>query len=317
MTGEDVRGPGTGRYRHEAWLYRGETDLVARARMFVLDGLEADEAVLVVLPSAHLDAIREDLGDAAASVSWSDMADIGRNPALIISAWRAFIDRHAGSGRSMRGIGEPAFAGRSDDELAECLHHEALLNVAVADDEPLWLACPYDVSSLPPEVVDGAHTTHPVLEDHSGRFASDGYRGLDLLPDVLTAPLPEPTSSSAELRYHAGTLAQVREFTEACARGWGVPEGRIADVVLAVNELAANSVRHASGEGRLRSWRHGGSAVFEVHDRGHIADPMVGRRRPAPTRTGGRGVWMVNHLCDLVQVRSDRTGTTVRAHVTL
>jgi anti-sigma regulatory factor (Ser/Thr protein kinase) len=33
---------------------------------------------------------------------------------------------------------------------------------------------------------------------------------------------------------------------------------------------------------------------------------------PAPDREGGRGLYLVNQLCDLVQVRSSDQGTTVR-----
>jgi len=44
--------------------------------------------------------------------------------------------------------------------------------------------------------------------------------------------------------------------------------------------------------------------ICEVHDTGQIADPLAGRRLPSPTAVGGFGLWLVNHLCDLVQVRT-------------
>ncbi|WP_425387325.1 ATP-binding protein [Embleya scabrispora] len=57
----------------------------------------------------------------------------------------------------------------------------------------------------------------------------------------------------------------------------------------------------------------GTSFVCEIHDAGHIVDPLAGRHRPAPDQDGGRGLWMANQLCDLVQIRSTKaTGTTVR-----
>jgi anti-sigma regulatory factor (Ser/Thr protein kinase) len=309
-------GPEQG-YRHEAWLYEGLPELVERACAFVRAAVEAGEPVYVVLPATHLAAVQAALDDrtAAADVEWGDMSEIGRNPARIIAAWRDFLDRHAGS--RVRGIGEPAFSGRSSDELVECLHHEALLNLAVDPDEPLWLACPYDVTALPPAAVEGAHVTHPLVADRTRTIASDVYRGTAIVPEVLTAPLRDPGTSFAELRYNGSTIHQVRDFTETCARAWGVVGDRVEEIVLAVNELAANSARHATGSGRLRSWAEPGVAVFEVCDDGHITDPMVGRRCPEPTRTSGRGVWMVHHLCDLVQLRSDEHGTTVRARINL
>ena len=53
----------------------------------------------------------------------------------------------------------------------------------------------------------------------------------------------------------------------------------------------------------------------EVRDHGRIVDPLVGRQRPAPYELGGRGVWLANQLCDLVQVRSSAAGTVVRLRI--
>jgi hypothetical protein len=44
---------------------------------------------------------------------------------------------------------------------------------------------------------------------------------------------------------------------------------------------------------------------------------MAGRERPTSERDGGRGLWMVNQLCDLVQLRSFPDGAAVRLHMYL
>jgi hypothetical protein len=49
-----------------------------------------------------------------------------------------------------------------------------------------------------------------------------------------------------------------------------------------------------------------------VRDRGHIADPLVGRRMPALTERSGRGLWLVHQLSDLAQIRSTSQGSAVR-----
>jgi anti-sigma regulatory factor (Ser/Thr protein kinase) len=78
--------------------------------------------------------------------------------------------------------------------------------------------------------------------------------------------------------------------------------------------VSTNSVQHGGGHGTLRLWIERG-VVCEVRDGGRLSDPMLGRRRPGTEAAGGRGMWLANQLCDLVQVRSFPNGTVVRLHV--
>ena len=48
-----------------------------------------------------------------------------------------------------------------------------------------------------------------------------------------------------------------------------------------------------------------------------FVDPLADRRPPSADRPGGRGLWMANQLCDLVQVRSFPEGSVVRLHMKL
>ena len=57
--------------------------------------------------------------------------------------------------------------------------------------------------------------------------------------------------------------------------------------------------------------------MCEVADQGRMQDPLSGRLDVDYERASGRGLWMVNHLCDLVQLRSSEAGTTVRLHTWL
>jgi hypothetical protein len=41
----------------------------------------------------------------------------------------------------------------------------------------------------------------------------------------------------------------------------------------------------------------------------------VGRTPPSPDQRAGRGLWLANQLCDLVQIRSTEAGTVVRLHM--
>ncbi len=106
----------------------------------------------------------------------------------------------------------------------------------------------------------------------------------------------------------------MRHFVSAWAREEMLDDERRERLVLAVNELATNSVRHGGGSGRLRVWRESDTLLCEVLDDGHMTEPLAGQRCPGPRSLGGRGLWIVNQLCDLVQLRSSARGTVVRTH---
>ncbi|MGB2710818.1 MAG: ATP-binding protein, partial [Conexibacter sp.] len=95
----------------------------------------------------------------------------------------------------------------------------------------------------------------------------------------------------------------------------GIGPARRRDLVLAVNELATNSIRHGGGEGALQLWEEDDALVCEVRDHGHVADPLAGRARPSGRRSGGHGLWLVHRLCDLVELRTQPAGTVVRVRV--
>ncbi len=235
------------------------------------------------------------------------MREIGRNPGTLIPAWRDFVDRHAAEGRGVRGVGEPMWRERTPAAKAECHHHEALLNLAFRDDPGLFLLCPYDTQALEPATVERALARHPIAHRRprrsGARYAADG--GVDA---TLAEPLPPPGPDARTVAFAAGDLADVRAFVRRGASAAGMAADRTDDLVLATHEAAANSVRHGGGQGMLRMWLQDGHVVCEVADRGCITDPLVGRRHPAPGPSHSRGMWLMHHVCDLVQVRSTEGG---------
>ena len=95
----------------------------------------------------------------------------------------------------------------------------------------------------------------------------------------------------------------------------GLEAERTDDFVVAVNELATNSVCHGGGRGVLTIWSDERSIVCDVADEGCFGDPLVGRVRPPAGSPRGHGLWIANHVCDLVQIRSFATGSVVRLHL--
>jgi anti-sigma regulatory factor (Ser/Thr protein kinase) len=183
--------------------------------------------------------------------------------------------------------------------------------VAFGGVEGFRLLCPYDTAALEPGVVHEACCSHPLLVDRAGMRASRQYRRDDLLAP-FDAPLPCPPAVAELLSFDGETLEPVRMAVAAHARRSRLAVDRIEDLVLAVSEVAANSVRHGGGHGLLRVWQQGAELVCEVRDSGRIRDPLAGRSRPGLAQLGGWGLWLAHQLCDLVQVRSDTDGTVVR-----
>jgi anti-sigma regulatory factor (Ser/Thr protein kinase) len=299
-------------YRHEALFYAGVDDFLDRIVPFVTDGLAAAEPVLVAAEDSKLGRLRDALAGDAARVELVDMGAMGRNPARVIPAWRDFVATYCG--RPLRGVGEPIWPERTADELVECERHEALLNLALPATTPLWLVCPYDVTTLPVAVIDEARVNHPYVSVAGTSAASAAYRPLDA-GAPFGPPLPSPPPDADQFAFDFPALPALRRFVAARGAAFGLSNDRISDLIVCVNELGTNSVRHGGGFGLARLWPDGEQVVAQVHDQGTIADPLAGRDRPAVDGLGGRGLWLVNQLCDLVQVRSSPSGTVVRVRL--
>lgn len=300
-------------FRHEAFLYASEGDFLAGTAAFIRDAVAAGEPILVAVAAAKITALRAVLDGDAATVQFADVTSLGRNPARTIPAWRTFVDRHRADGRRLRGVSEPNLAGRSPDELVEWRHHEALLNEAFADTAAFWLLCPYDMAAVDPSLIDRAHDTHAVIDRAGQSRPSRRFSGADATA-LFQEPLLEPPAGVAGHEFGADELGSMRRIATRQALAAGMAE-RATDVALVTGELITNSVRHGGGRGVLRLWRQAATLVCEVCDRGHVVDPLIGRRRPVDGQVGGRGLWVVNQICDLLQVRSSPSGTTVRAHI--
>lgn len=299
-------------FEHEALLYSGLRGFLDEVVPFVREGLEAGEPTLVAVAGDRLAALREELWDAE-GLWLVDMAEMGRNPARIIGRWRDFVAQRGGAG-PLRGVGEPIWAGRTPDELVECQRHESLINLAFAKASDFRLICPYDVDALPEDVIAEARRSHPVLLEAGLRRTSDGFAApAERL--LLEDDLPAPWAPAAPLAFGRGDVSGLRRLVAARATEAGVPADRVADLTLAVSEVATNSVLHGGGGGTLAAWAEPGAFVCEVRDAGRLDDPLVGRARPDRAQRSGRGMWLVNEVCDLVQVRALASGTVVRLHV--
>jgi anti-sigma regulatory factor (Ser/Thr protein kinase) len=303
-------------FRHQVLLYANEDDFVTRVGGFVREGVQLGEPTLVVVDARKIARLREHLDGDAAGVHFADMGEVGSNPARIIPAWRRFVAEYSGSGaRSLRGVGEPIDAARGPDALVECQRHEELLNVAFAGSRAWQLLCPYDLSELTDAVIEGALRSHPYVRNGHVRM-NPAYRGLEGCAAPFDAPLPEPPAARTTLEFSLENLAAVRSLVAASAADLGFDGEQARGFTLAAHEIAANAIEHAGGSGVLRLWSTAAALVAEVADwGGGIDDPLAGRIQPPPSTERGRGLWLANQLCDLVQIRSLPTGGVVRVHL--
>lgn len=300
-------------YQHEAFLYEGPDEFLGGTLEFIRDAVAAAEPVLVVVDSDKVRSLRGELG-ATGGVLFADMAEVGTNPARIIPAWQDFLDDHADPHRRVRGIGEPVWSGRSPAEVVECQRHEALLNVAFADPS-FWLLCPYDVLALEEAVIDEAIRTHPTVRHHGVGRPSSSYPGRAAWTAPDASPLSDVPDGAPVLTFGSGEVGAVRHFVHRHAVDAGLGPDRVADLVVAADEIGTNSVRHGGGTGTVGVWKDEDEVVCEIRDQGRIDEPLAGRRRPLVHGTDGRGLWLANQLCDLVQIRATDTGGVVRLRV--
>lgn len=298
-------------FEHDALFYDDLDSFVGHVGDFVRAGLESGEAVLVATDAAKGEALRDHLGSFA-DVDFVDMASVGLNPGRIIPVWREFLSEAIAAGRGARGVGEPVWPGRSQAELVECQHHESLLNLAFGDGPGWTLLCPYDVTHLPEDVLQEAMRSHPHVVVGEERRPSSGYADPARVPDQLASPLAEPDVPVTTVAFAGDGFTELRDEALRRARNARVPRERLDDFALAVHELATNSVRHGRGAGVARFWTEPGAFVTEIADAGQVDDPLVGRAKPPLGDEGGRGLWMVHQMCDLVQLRTSPRGTVVR-----
>lgn len=294
-------------FAHTALLYNGDAEYLATVLPFITAGLTAREPVAAAVPPRQLTLLRVELGSAADDVRLLDMTDVGRNPGRIIAGMLlAFADAHPD--RPVRIVGEPVWPTRSVDEYPACVQHEALINTALAG-RCTKILCPYDVAGLDPAAVADAATTHPTMTDSTGSWCSDRFAPKAAVAST-NVPLAVPPDA---LVYAVDTpdMTELRQVAADFAVRHGLTADRVQDLVLALTELACNSIEHAHCGATVLLGTCPTGLVCQVRDLGHIADPLAGRRPASTCQPRGRGLLLVNQLADLVRVHTTTEGTTI------
>ncbi|HEY2307351.1 MAG TPA: sensor histidine kinase [Streptosporangiaceae bacterium] len=304
------RGAGNDGLDHLAYLYDDERDYLSALSTFVQVGLRNAEPAFVAVPGRRAALLRERLGAESPLLRYGAIAETGRNPARLIPELYAFVQEHPG--QRVRYIGESIWPGRSDAELCEVARHEALINLAFAT-SAVSILCPYDVRGLGAWVVGGAQRTHPSILQAGLAQPASGYAE-GVVPAECEDPLPAPPAGAQALGYET-SLRPVRDLVASHGAALGMAADRITNLVIAAGEITANTLRHTSAGGTFWIWHTGEEIICQVQDQGWIADPLAGRQRHSP-EDSGHGLWVVNQVCDLVEIRSSQAaGTIIRLHM--
>ncbi|GIH15618.1 ATP-binding protein [Rugosimonospora africana] len=122
----------------------------------------------------------------------------------------------------------------------------------------------------------------------------------------------ELSAVAGAARFTVEDLPVLRAFVARAARSAGLDTDRTDQFTLAVNEAATNAIRYATGWAEVTFRRGGGWLSVEIGDDGPGL-PTAGRAagRPPPTATHGRGFWLMDELCDRVEVLSGPSGTRI------
>ncbi|MBN9100582.1 MULTISPECIES: ATP-binding protein [unclassified Pseudonocardia] len=292
--------------QHEAVLHSGPAELARLLAPRIRATAAARHVVVAVLDGETEAAVRAELGTVADDVEFRDPAEVHAVPAFTVAVRFARTSRRAeqAGGRAL------VIAQHLPDlTVADPRHWARLdiaLNVAIAG-LPVTVLC-----AGPAE----AATAHPSITTAAGTSVSGTFRPpAEAVIDHPPPPPPDLGPPAAEMAFGAAELARLRHRVSDVAGRAGLASERVADLVLAVNELASNSVEHGPGTGRFRLWT-GDHPVAEISDGGGPMDaPFPGLTLPPPEGVRGRGLWLASELCDVLQVWSDTDGTVVRVTI--
>jgi anti-sigma regulatory factor (Ser/Thr protein kinase) len=300
-------------YFHEALLYQSDEEFLAAALPFLQDGVAAGEPVLVALGDRSAALVQAALGDTAGVAMYGAGAG-GRyaNPADALSFYRETFTQHAAAGvGQVRVLGETPHPGLGQP-WEWWARYEATANHAFTE-FPVWGLCPYDLRRTSDAVLEDVTRSHPYLTGAAGahrgnpRYRDPAQFLTGRAPAVLDPLLAHP----ARVELIDPTPAVARAAVRDTAAATALPQVRVEDMVLAVNEAVTNATCHGRRPARLRIWAALERLVATITDRGPgPSDPYAGLL-PTPTTAGGRGLWMMHRLCSHVTFHRDEQGFTL------
>lgn len=140
-----------------------------------------------------------------------------------------------------------------------------------------------------------------LVGDRSIAQAARDFGGASAAGDL---PLDRLQADARTMSYR-DELSAVRQFIAVQARQARLRSGRVTDLVIAANALAANTLALTAGPGTPSAWSTRSEIICQVSDTGPITGPLAGTRPRGPAVPGGHvDLWVVQQICDLVQIQT-------------
>lgn len=298
-------------YTHRALFHDTDDELLDALVPFVLEGIEADERVVVVVSESIGESLRGRIGSNDEFDVWNS-TEVYTYPIRTMAGYVDTVRAGTQDGRRMRVAGQPVWTGLSPLETVEWTCLEAACNVVFAE-SPLLMLCLYDTSRLDPSVIAAARRTHPEIRRGAQVAASPEFAPFDHQSDVRGSELPSrPESCETISIFSPSDVDPVVSFVEAFAQLQAMAESRINDLIATVRALITQATDYRLGPARLHIWANPDELTYEFESQGSLASPFAGYLPPSPSAPDERGLWVIGQQCDLIAVREHRDMTTIR-----
>ena len=298
-------------YSHELLLHHDDETLVGGTRLFVQRALEADGHVLVHSSRTRLGLLRDALGEDP-RIEYAYDEDLYQAPTQTLFAYQRKLAEYPEATDAW--VTGTVPLGDDIESQSAWARYESMVNAALAT-FPFHALCTYDTRALPASAIAAAKATHPTISSEAGSLASDAYAcPAAFLHDPL-ARVPRAPDSAPDLVTTVTDLtelAHARRLVRTTARAHSaVSYTHVDDLVVAMNEVAANGLVHGAPPVRIVLWAELGRLTCRVVDAGPGGlDPLSGFRYPELEEP--MGLWAARQqVDDLFIGTTERGGTSV------
>lgn len=301
-------------FEHQALLFDRESRFHEVVRERLRSARAHDAHVVLALSPSRASVLFDGLSpDEHARVRVLAQEDLYDAPGRTLAALHRMALTHS-SDRVMV-VAEPPLTAGSAMELREWHRLESVLSTALAPTR-MTLLCAYDERALSSCAREAVVATHPALIGAPGPRPNPEYLGTAAFDNRPSVPDPLPVHGPVHRLEIGQSLPRLRHDLNTLGATVGLSGAHRDNLVVAVNELAANVLEHGAGKGSVSLWRTEDRWVCDVFDEGgRLSDPLTGYRPTDTLRPRGYGLWITRQSCDFLEICGDETRTLIRLHL--